>query len=99
MSTTTTDASQSEVEILARVLGNGDNRLPSAIARYILLLGFSESDKGRMHELAVRNQNDALSPVEREELMGYSKAGTVLGILKSKARRSLHLRPKKRTTT
>jgi hypothetical protein len=41
-----------------------------------------------MHDLAVRNQNDELSAAEKEELFAYGKAGTVLSILKSKARRS-----------
>jgi hypothetical protein len=99
MSTTTNDPGQREIAILSRILGNGDSRLPSTIARYILDLGFSGGDKARMHDLAVRNQEDALSPAERDELFAYSKAGTLLSILKSKARRTLHLKPKKRTTS
>jgi hypothetical protein len=58
----------SENVILARVLGNGDERLPPTIARYFLKLGFNDRDKARMHDLAVRNQGDALSPAEKEEL-------------------------------
>ena len=68
------------------------------MARYVLNLGFSDQDKARMHDLAVRNQEDALAPGEKEELFAYSKAGTLLSILKSKARRTLKIRPKKRTT-
>jgi hypothetical protein len=83
----------SEVTILTRVLGNGDDKLPPAVARYILTLTPSERDKARMHELAVRNQRDALSPAEKEELFAYAKAGTLLSILKSKARRSLGVKP------
>ncbi len=81
--------SQSEITILARVLGNEKGELPSQVARYILSLGFSERDKARMHDLAVRNQEDALTAVEREELFAYAKAGSLLGILQSKARRVL----------
>jgi hypothetical protein len=90
---------QREVAILARILGNGDSPLPSTIARYILHIGFSEGDKSRMHDLAVRNQEDALSSAEKDELFAYAKAGTVIGILKSKARRTLHMKQKKRTTS
>jgi hypothetical protein len=50
-----------------------------------------------MHDLAVRNQQGALSTTEKEELFAYAKAGTLLSILKSKARRALKAGPKKRT--
>jgi hypothetical protein len=66
------------------------------MARYLLNLGFGDEDKARMHDLAVRNQDDALSPAEKEELFAYAKAGTLLSILKSRARRALRLRPGKR---
>jgi hypothetical protein len=92
-------ASPSEVAILARVLGNERGQLPVRMARYFLSLGFSDEDKARMHDLAERNQGDALSPGEREELAAYAKAGTLLSILKSQARRSLRIKPKKRATS
>lgn len=97
MQTTTNHASESEISILARVLGNGQGQLPPQIARYILKLGFSDRDKARMHDLAVRNQNDDLSPGEKEELFAFAKAGTLLSILKSRARRVLKIRAKERT--
>jgi len=86
MSTATPRHNEDEVTILARFLGNEDGQLPEDLARYILTLGFSERDKARMHDLAVRNQADALTPAEKEELHAFAKAGTLLGILKSKAR-------------
>ena len=45
----------SEVSILARVLGDEQGRLSARLARHLLTLGFSERDKARMHDLAVRN--------------------------------------------
>jgi hypothetical protein len=96
MSTAATDY---EVSILARVLGNDQDELPPAMARYLLGLGFSQRDKERLHELAVRNQDDALSNGEKGELVAYAKAGTVLSILKSKARRVLKIKPKKRANS
>jgi hypothetical protein len=96
--TTINDTTRSEITILARALGNDEGQLPPAMARYILTLLFSERDKARMHDLAVRNQDDALVPTEKEELFAYAKAGSLLSILKSKARRDLAARAKKRTS-
>jgi hypothetical protein len=95
--TATTHDTPSEVTILARLLGNGQGQLPPAMARYLLTLAFNDGDKARMHDLAVRNQDGALSPAEKEELLAYARAGTLLSILKSKARRTLRMKPKKRT--
>ncbi len=96
---TTSHASENEVTILARVLGNEHGQLPAEQARYILNLGFSERDNERMHDLAIRNQDDALSPAEKEELFAFGKAGDLLAILKSRARRTLGVKPKTYTPT
>ena len=99
MSSTTLDRTgQTEVRILTRLLGNGKTQFPPALARYVLTLGFTDRDKARMHELAVRNQDDALAAEEKEELRAYAKAGTLLSLLKSQARRALKRRPAKRST-
>jgi hypothetical protein len=97
MPAATTFDGVSEVSILARVLDNDRGRLTPSLARYILQLGFSHRDKARMHELAVRNQDDALSATEKAELFAYAKAGSLLSILKSRARRALKVKPRKRT--
>jgi hypothetical protein len=90
--TTNGHAAPSEVAILARVLGNEEGGRPPDMARYVLTLGFGDRDKARMHDLAVRNQAGALTDAERDELFAYAKAGTLLSILKSKARRALKRR-------
>jgi hypothetical protein len=97
MSSNGKHSGMTEVAILSRVLGNGQGPLPTEVARYLLSLGFSEQDKARMHDLAVRNQDDALTPAERDELFAFAKAGDLLSILKSKARRTLGIRPNIRT--
>jgi hypothetical protein len=97
MSTATTHSSENEATILARVFDDERGLLPPDLARSILDVEFSERDKARMHDLAVRNQADALTTVEKEELYAFAKAGTLLGILKSKARRTLKIKPKRRT--
>jgi hypothetical protein len=89
MNTATTHASENEVTILARILGNGSGKLPKDLARYFLGLQISERDKARMHELAVRNQDDDLTSEEKEEMHAFGKAASLLSILKSKARRTL----------
>jgi hypothetical protein len=86
-----------EVTILARVFDDELGLLPCDLARSIVDLDFSDRDKARMHDLAVRNQADALSPSEKEELYAFAKAGTLLSILQSKARRTLKIKPKTRT--
>jgi hypothetical protein len=48
-----------------------------------------------MHELALRNQAGELSFVEKEEMLAYAKAGTLLSILKSRARRVLRVKLRK----
>jgi hypothetical protein len=96
---TANDAGQDEVTILARVLCNEEGQLPADIARYLLTLDFSERDKARMHDLAVRNQEGALSSAEKEELFAYAKAGTLVSILQSRARRTLGVKPKNRTAS
>ena len=97
MSTATTHNRENEVTILARFLGNGDGQLPKDVARYILDLHVSERDKARMHDLAVRNQDDALTAAEKEEMHAFAKATTLLSILKAKARRTLGIKLKTRT--
>ncbi len=98
MHTTNHQTGEKEWTILARLLSNGNDELPTPIARYILTLGFTDRDKARMHDLAERNQEDTISPAEREELFAYVNAGSLLSILQAKARRALKVKPKKRAT-
>jgi hypothetical protein len=93
MSTTTTRTQDTVATILARVLGNEQGQLPPEVARYVVDLDFSDRDQARMHNLAVRNQQGALSPAEKEELFAFAEAGTILAILQAKARRQLKIKP------
>jgi hypothetical protein len=56
-----------EVTILTRVFDNERGLLPRQLARSILGVDFNDRYKARTHDLAVRNQDDALSPSEKEE--------------------------------
>jgi hypothetical protein len=94
--TTIKNDGPTEVEILARVLGDERGRWSVSMARHILSRGFNDVDKARMHDLATRNQDDALSEAEKDELFSYVRAGDLLSILKSQARRVLRKRSKRR---
>ena len=79
----------SEIAIFARLIKADSSDLSRELARHVLTLGFDENDQARMSALAARNQEGVLSPEEREELQSYVKAGHLLALLHSKARKSL----------
>lgn len=93
---TTAIPDDDEVTLLVRVLCGEDGKLPADVARYYLTLGFSERDKARAHDLAVRNQEGTLSPAEKEEVFAFGKAGGLLSLLHIKACRALGIDLKKR---
>ncbi len=78
-----------EVAIFERLLRHGKENMSPDLARYLLGLEFGEDDRARMHELAVRNQEGALSSEEWDELQGYARAGCLLGVLHVRARQAL----------
>jgi hypothetical protein len=82
----------SEMAIFARLIGADDSDLSRELARYILTLGFDDEDQERMTNLAERNQEGALSSEERAELDNFVKAGHLLALLHSKARKTLKLK-------
>jgi hypothetical protein len=79
----------SEIAIFARLIRADHGDLPGELARYLLTLGFAEEDQARMRDLAARNQDGTLPPGDKEELANYVKAGHLLALLHSKARKSL----------
>jgi len=82
----------SEFAIFARLLSNHKTDMSPRLARYLLTLGFNADEQARMRELAARNQVSQLTPTEHDELMGYVKAGHLLALLHSKARKALKTR-------
>lgn len=75
--------------ILARLLNGEKPKLSVQTARFILGLEFPEEDKSRMHELAARAREGKLSHGESEEIDAYGRVGSLLAILKSRARQAL----------
>jgi hypothetical protein len=89
MQTAETILDKSEAAIFGRVFANGGPALSPELARHVLGLSFGEEDKERMHELAVGNQEGALSAEDKEELHNYFKVGHLLAVLQSQARQAL----------
>ena len=79
----------SEMTILRRIVDADRPDLSPAAARAILRLDFNARDRARMNRLAAKNREVRLSPEEDQELDNFIRVGQTLGILKSKARRSL----------
>ena len=59
------------------------------VARSILRLSFTPDERARMHEPAVRNQDGTLTTEEESELDHYNRVGSLLSIMKAKARKLL----------
>jgi len=79
----------SEAAILARLISSRDGIGVPESARYLLSFAFGPSDMERMHCLAERSQDGALTKEEREELESYIHVSNLLAIMQSKARQFL----------
>jgi hypothetical protein len=86
------DAKPGELAIFARLLTNSEGNMSPRLARYVLTLGFTGAEQARINELADRNQRAYASPEEHDELMSYVKAGHLLALLHSHARKTLKKR-------
>ncbi|MBI3756735.1 MAG: hypothetical protein HY267_02040 [Deltaproteobacteria bacterium] len=87
----------SEMAILRRVVDPEQPFLSTEAARAILRLDFQVRDRTRMNQLAAQNRAGKLTPTEEQELNSYIRVGQMLGILQSKARRSLRAVGKSKT--
>lgn len=88
MPQTQTPASR-EAAILSRVIEAKNPTLSPEAAKALLELDFTEEDRKRMHELAVKNQQGNLSAEDEHELDSYVRVGRLLDLLSAKARTSL----------
>jgi hypothetical protein len=82
-------APTSEMAILRRVFDAEEPFESAEAARAILRFRFSPRDQAQMNRLAAKNRQGKLKPEEEEALNNYIRVGQTLGILQSKARRSL----------
>lgn len=79
----------SESTILARVISAENPTFSPAVANELLKWGFSDDDRERMAVLAKKAREGTLSAEERAECEGYERVSSFLGLVKSRARRSL----------
>lgn len=78
-----------DFEILSDVIRCGTPDFDEDAARAVLCLGFSDSQKCQMLELADKNNRGELSPEEREQMESYRRVGNFLALLHARARLSL----------
>ena len=80
---------EQEVAIFLRLFHADNAVLSPEAARSLLALEFSDEDQQRMRELANKARAGDLTEQEQAESQSYSFVGNLLGVLKSKACRSL----------
>jgi hypothetical protein len=78
-----------QAAVLKRAIEHANGSLSTTAARALLRFKLAEQDRKRLHELLTKNQDDALSPQEREELEGYLQVGMFLDLVRAKARAAL----------
>jgi hypothetical protein len=66
-------------------------QLSAEAAQALLRFDFAASDRRRMEELSERVGRGELSQHEQDELQTYVRAGHVLALIQSKARRAIKL--------
>jgi hypothetical protein len=82
-----------EAAIIARMIHPEKADLPSDAAQALLRVRIDQADLDRMHELAVKNQDDALTPAEKVELENYLRVAYFIDLMHAKARLSLKMHP------
>jgi hypothetical protein len=78
-----------EAAIIARIVHPEKADLPEDIARGFLRLSLDQSDLDRLHELVVKNQDDALTPTEKTELQSYLRISLLVDLMHAKAHSTL----------
>jgi hypothetical protein len=82
-----------EAAIISRVIHAGKADLPKDTAQAVLgMFSFDQADLDRMHDLAVKNQDDTLTPAEKAELETYLRVSYFIDLMHAKARLSLRKR-------
>ncbi len=79
-----------DAAIIARMVHPDKADLTEDAAEAVLkIFRLDQSDQDRLHDLLVRNQDDALTPAEREELESYLRISLLIDLVHAKARFSL----------
>ncbi len=78
-----------ETAILTRAIQPNGAKLSASAARALLRIQLDPRDGKRLHELLIKNQDDALTVDERGDLDSYLHVGLLLDLLQAKARAAL----------
>jgi hypothetical protein len=90
MATAPDIAGSTEAAIIARIVHPEKADLPKDADQAVLrLFSLDQNDLDRMHELAVKNQDDALTKAEKAELESYLRVSYFVDLMHAKARLSL----------
>ncbi|HMD96975.1 MAG TPA: hypothetical protein VKM93_06535 [Terriglobia bacterium] len=82
-----------EAAIWARLMQAQRDTLSPEVAEHLLSIGFGESDRDRMQQLAERSESGTLTDEEREEFDSYLHVGNLLAVMQSKARLAPRRKP------
>ena len=85
MATVEDMAGSKEAAIIARIAHPEKDDLPKDIAKGFLRLSLDQSDLDRLHELVVKNQDDALTLAEKTELESYLRISLLVNLMHAKA--------------
>jgi hypothetical protein len=96
IATSEADTYVDAIEILSRLLGDDNNTMSVAAARFFLKIGFSPEEQARVSNLLELNRQGAITSAQHDELQAISTANTLLAILQSKARQTLKRAPRTR---
>ncbi|MGO9597232.1 MAG: hypothetical protein ACLP7Q_04345 [Isosphaeraceae bacterium] len=93
MATAQSATPTTEAAIIARIIHPERADLSNDAAQAVLrLFSIDQADLDRMHDLAVKNQDDALTPAEKVELESYIRVSYLVDLMHAKARLSLQKR-------
>jgi hypothetical protein len=80
---------QADLEMLNRVFVHGYSVTSEANTKAILALNFPPEDRARKRFLAEKARSGTLTAREKKEIDVYVRVGCLLGMMKSRARRTL----------
>ncbi|HTK77092.1 MAG TPA: hypothetical protein VL371_17635 [Gemmataceae bacterium] len=93
------DVERAQAAIWTRLFQSLEPALAAEVARAILVLDFPPKDKAHLRALAAKARAGALTELEQAELDTYGQLGSIVSILKSKARMALRETPASKTRT
>lgn len=83
-------SASTDAAIIARMVRPDEADLTEDAAEAVLrIFRLDQSDQDRLHDLLVKNQGDALTATETEELESYLRISLLVDLMHAKARFSL----------